>query len=310
MNKQCSIFQILLLVILFFGICVKSYSQKKVGDQYKGGTLYEIYADGSGGKVVFFTAANNYDDAQRFLKDHYENGIKCYMADDYDLQTLFQLRLIGPDKGDGTWNNYWWMGDRRMASYGSPFEYTASGILNLPITSSGNERTANILQFGSKADRYNNKAYLAVMGIVSWPKGSNVYKPTAAEIKQAQIDDKKTGLETKNNVIGTPIKIGSLEVAQYDFPKIPWNDANNSCKGLGNGWRLPTKQELNILYQNRDVIGNFKWDSYWSSTKGTVVIAWRLNFGDGMIYDRDNTDNTACVRAVRKSINNNKTTTK
>ena len=36
-----------------------------------------------------------------------------------------------------------------------------------------------------------------------------------------------------------------------------------------------------------------------ASTKGNVVIAWRLNFGDGMIYDRDNTDNTACVRAVR-----------
>lgn len=107
----------------------------------------------------------------------------------------------------------------------------------------------------------------------------------------------------QKNIIGNPIKIGSLEVAQYDFPKIPWNDANNSCKGLGNGWRLPTINELNILYQNRDVIGNFKWDSYWSSTKGNVVIAWRLNFGDGMIYDHDNTDNTACVRAVKSKEN-------
>ena len=102
-----------------------------------------------------------------------------------------------------------------------------------------------------------------------------------------------------SRIIGTPIRIGNLEIAQNDFRKIPWIDANNSCINLGDGWRLPTIQELKILYQNRESIGNFKWDSYWSSTKGNVVIAWRLNFGDGMIYDRDNTDNTACVRAVR-----------
>ena len=103
----------------------------------------------------------------------------------------------------------------------------------------------------------------------------------------------------KDDIIGKSIKIGNLEIAQNDFRKIPWTDANNSCINLGDGWRLPTIQELKILYQNREIIGNFKWDSYWSSTKGNVVIAWRLNFGDGMIYDRDNTDNTACVRAVR-----------
>jgi hypothetical protein len=107
----------------------------------------------------------------------------------------------------------------------------------------------------------------------------------------------------QSNIIGNPIKIGNIEVAQYDFRKIPWVDANNSCINLGDGWRLPTIDELKILYQNREIIGNFKWDSYWSSTKGNIVIAWRLNFGDGMVYDRDNTDNTACVRAV-KTISN------
>ena len=108
----------------------------------------------------------------------------------------------------------------------------------------------------------------------------------------------------QSSIIGNPIKIGNIEVAQYDFRKIPWIDANNSCMSLGDGWRLPTIDELKILYQNRESIGNFKWDSYWSSTKGNIVIAWRLNFGDGMAYDRDNTDNTACVRAVRNSIIN------
>ena len=108
----------------------------------------------------------------------------------------------------------------------------------------------------------------------------------------------------QSSIIGNPIRLGNIEVAQYDFRKIRWVDANNSCINIGDGWRLPTIDELKILYKNRESIGNFKWDSYWSSTKGNVVIAWRLNFGDGMVYDRDNTDNTACVRAVRTVTDN------
>lgn len=109
----------------------------------------------------------------------------------------------------------------------------------------------------------------------------------------------------QSNVIGNPIKIGNLQVAQFDFRKIPWVDANKSCINLGIGWRLPTIEELKILYRNRESIGNFKRDSYWSSTRGNQVVAWRLNFDDGMIYDRDNSDNTAYVRAVKISGNQN-----
>ena len=31
-----------------------------------------------------------------------------------------------------------------------------------------------------------------------------------------------------------------------------WHDANKACNALGKGWRLPTKDELNTLYQNKD----------------------------------------------------------
>ena len=29
-----------------------------------------------------------------------------------------------------------------------------------------------------------------------------------------------------------------------------WNEANSACLGLGNGWRLPTKDELNLICEN------------------------------------------------------------
>ena len=100
-------------------------------------------------------------------------------------------------------------------------------------------------------------------------------------------------------IIGKPIKIGNLVVAQNDFPKLMnWVDAKRACAALGKGWRLPTKEELNILYQNKDKIGGFAYDYYWSSTEDGSGSAWVQNFGNGNLgygykfYPY-------CVRAIR-----------
>ena len=59
-----------------------------------------------------------------------------------------------------------------------------------------------------------------------------------------------------------------------------WNDAIAKCKGLGEGWRLPTLDELNKLYNNKDKIGGFK-DSYLMPTIGVLrstAPAWYTEF--------------------------------
>ena len=86
------------------------------------------------------------------------------------------------------------------------------------------------------------------------------------------------------NIIGKPIKIGNIEIAQYDFPEqMNWKDANKACAELGDGWRLPTKDELNTLYQNKNEIGNFSEDKqYWSSTLSWYSdYMWLQYFDDG-----------------------------
>ena len=71
------------------------------------------------------------------------------------------------------------------------------------------------------------------------------------------------------SIIGKSIRIGNLVVAQNDFQfGMNWDDAKETCAALGDGWRLPTKDELNILYKNKDKIGGFVNDYYWSSTEG------------------------------------------
>ena len=105
-----------------------------------------------------------------------------------------------------------------------------------------------------------------------------------------------------SQIIGKSIKIGRLEIAQNDFPDgMMWNQAKKACAGLGKGWRLPTKNEFNLLYKNKDKIGGFAVESnYWSGTETGDYSAWRFSFYDGLAYDWSGAkSNDFRVRAVR-----------
>ena len=100
------------------------------------------------------------------------------------------------------------------------------------------------------------------------------------------------------------IKIGNLEVMTEDLGQMPWEDAKKACADLGDGWRLPTKDELNILYVNKVKIGGFAEDGpdgfayYWSSTENDSNVAEFKYFGLGK-HSTHNSDYVFYVRAVR-----------
>jgi hypothetical protein len=76
-------------------------------------------------------------------------------------------------------------------------------------------------------------------------------------------------------IIGNPIRIVNLLVAQNDFPNgMNWHEAMAACKKLGKGWRLPSRDELKILYQNKIQFGGFAHNYYWSSTEWYDKSAW------------------------------------
>ena len=101
------------------------------------------------------------------------------------------------------------------------------------------------------------------------------------------------------DIIGKPVKIGTLLVAQNDFPKqMNWENAKLACEALGRGWRLPSKDELNILYQNKDKIGGFTYHGRWCSTEKDNRFAWRQGFLKGNQYIAVKSGGSF-VRAVR-----------
>ena len=118
--------------------------------------------------------------------------------------------------------------------------------------------------------------------------------------------------------VGQTIKIGNLEIMKNDIVEetLNWNDANTACSNLGDGWRLPTKKELHLMYINRKKIGGFSSVSdkgkeiYWSSTteNGFDENVYWQSFSDNDISltsEKMWTNNVRAVRTITTAPGNN-----
>ena len=124
---------------------------------------------------------------------------------------------------------------------------------------------------------------------------------TLNSIKDALLEPvnptKPTNIEKGYNIDGKVV------VSMKDLESVfTWDESMEAVKELGEGWRLPTKEELNLMYLHKDKIGGFVEDYYWSSTEGDAGLAWRQYFGNGSQYDGIKVSTGFYVRAVR-SIN-------
>lgn len=106
-----------------------------------------------------------------------------------------------------------------------------------------------------------------------------------------------TPIETKSKPIILKQTL-EFEVYSKDLGEHKWKDAKKVCEDLGDGWRLPTREELHLMYIYKDKIGNFAAAYYWSSSENFSNYAWGQNFSSGGQY-YNNEPNTYYVRAVR-----------
>ena len=105
----------------------------------------------------------------------------------------------------------------------------------------------------------------------------------------------------------SPTTVQKLQVAYEDLGEMNWYDAKKACANLGNGWRLPTLEELQVMYKELHLKGKGGfpggWCWYWSSTLNDDGEAWNVQFANGnaaSFYgdDYENYD-LGRVRAVR-----------
>ena len=93
-----------------------------------------------------------------------------------------------------------------------------------------------------------------------------------------------------------------FEVYPKDLGEHTWENAKKLCEELGDGWRLPTREELHLIWLNKDKIGGFAAASYWGSSENSSNFAWDQYFYNGSQDDSSKYD-TYYVRAVRDSKN-------
>ena len=111
---------------------------------------------------------------------------------------------------------------------------------------------------------------------------------------------------------GTAMGTGAQNTADIEAGCSTSGIAADICANLSlNGyddWFLPSKDELNQMYQNKTTIdvtaqmnggSAFAEDFYWSSSETGLTNAWRQDFSNGNQYDYYAKDNMDNVRAIR-----------
>jgi hypothetical protein len=97
-----------------------------------------------------------------------------------------------------------------------------------------------------------------------------------------------------------------LYAMRYDLSGLhTWDGAKTAAAAQAfagrTDWRLPTEDELNMLYCAQEAIRGFKRDAwYWSSTEYDLNRAWSQGFwyGNRYYYDKGYGSRVRCVRSV------------
>lgn len=188
----------------------------------------------------------------------------------------------------------------KIESAGEP-EYTERGFVyaTTPEPTINDER---IVKGGTGTGTFSSY-------VTALPKGRTIY------VRAYAINEAGVAYGNEISVIPEFITLSSanLMVQTKDLGCVDWNSADMMCKSSivagYSDWRLPTKEELMVLYNNKEKIGGFKLGStdnssstyewcYWSSSYYGSYNYYFVNFSSGET-DYFGASRRYSVRAVR-----------
>ena len=157
-----------------------------------------------------------------------------------------------------------------------------------------------ILNFGVRGSR-------AVLEMAAATLQAGGFDPAIAEPQPSQVGDKMLDGSIYAGV--SPDTGKPMYAMPEDAPlSYTFNEAQQYAKKLDahghQDWRVPTKDELNLLFNSRAAIGGFNvtgsdpagW--YWSASEYDKWDAWGQRFSDGYrdLYIKDSHSSVRCVR--------------
>ena len=120
------------------------------------------------------------------------------------------------------------------------------------------------------------------------------------DLLQKEIESLKVDIKLEQEPILCNHPAISFEVYPNDLGQMNWDEAMKACADLGDGWRLPNRLELLLMYNQEDHSG-FASNLYWSSTEYGSVNAWSQGFGGGnqVNYYKGNNYYVRAVRTIK-----------
>jgi len=176
---------------------------------------------------------------------------------------------------------------------------------NITITGSGTDEDPLVI---SEKTHYVGEQYGG--GIVFYVYDDGRHGLIAAENDLDPAIEWYNGILRYTNTAGDGVGAGEMNttliVAQQTADNPMSNFAAKACAdyavpymGVTFGdWYLPSKYELALLFFNKDLIGGFTENNYWSSTEFSSISAWCQNFSTGVVANLNKTFPYS-VRAIR-----------
>ncbi len=100
---------------------------------------------------------------------------------------------------------------------------------------------------------------------------------------------------------GNTVKIPGYELYVKGIDennRMDWIVAKRTCECKGEGWRLPTIGELQVLYEYKDMFDNFSREYYWAYDQNPYNGRYyNLSFRNGRVSDEvvDENNKVRCV---------------
>ena len=205
----------------------------------------------------------------------------------HEFPNISDFITIDPNPGSGNFSNilvgldpstkYW---VRAYAQTDAGNIYGDEVSFTTPTLVLGQSLFNGILFFVDSLGHHGLIAAPADQATIGWSNGANVTTNASSETD---------GLANT----------GMISDVQGDAP--PY--AASVCMDIeSNGvffiWFLPSKNELDLMYKSKDLIGGFSSNLYWSSTENDTNNAWTQDFSNGT-HALSNKTTTHHVRAIR-----------